>query len=500
MMNMTGSECESGTNFDDVLDDDISNGSQVTPLSFAPLDVSAEFAPVPTPSVDSTALVPEGPIHAASRQGESLKGDAIDATKTITHRCSRSASELSSSSQFTFNIEELVNESPPSNETGGGDRGLAASDSQRSLVSFPPQSFIQVVDRDNSLERSDQSLMSQDSDMDSHQRSDHGMTSALSAPPTSQLPRTDTRSSAITEEKYNVRQDIQGSVEGSTKIVPSSWPIATEAQGSDFMACHYQHQIDQDPSSQQSAMGIDDLHVHSTTSPTLKNPACATRRASRTSRPDPKSVAHEEHQTETSHVTHRRRKSLVAYGRPGEDVVEGWQVYSRHSLLMWGAHKSDVCPINGNARDGCDSIICMKDEDEELATIDDLNIVQITCSIRNGGGALFANYQLSRLPNAPHTYPIRLFRKSRDTSGVEGLRYDGLYHVSIIRDETGLRLTVPSRTSSRCNFLLKRNKAGQLRDQNQCTLEELWELVKPGNLSSHEQQGFIGGHNSWRYP
>lgn len=497
-MNMTGWDYEGGTNFDDVLDDDVSSGSQVTQLSVAALDVPAELAPGPTALVESTLFVPEGPNHAASRQMESLSGDAMDATKTITRESSRSASELSSSSQFTFNVEELVNESPPSNETGG-DHALASSDSQRSFVSFPPHSFMQVVDRDNSLERSDRSLMSQDSDMQSQQRSSHGITPALSAPSTYKLHRTDAQNVAFSAEKRNVPPDDQGSIEGSIRNVPSSWPV--QAQGIDTVAFHSQHQISQEPSSQQSAIGIDESHVYTTVPPTLNiPPARPVELCTSQGQTLPITVAYEKPQTQTSQVTQGRRKSLVTYGRPRDDVVEGWQVYSRHSLFMWGAHKSDVCPVNGNPRDGCDSVICMKDEDEELGTIDDLDIVQITCSIRNGGGALFANYQMSRLPNAPHSYPIRVFRKSRDTSGVEGLRYDGLYHVATIRDETGQRLTVPSRASSRCTFLLKRNIAGQLRDQNLYTLEELWELVKPGNVSSLEPLELEGGHNSWRYP
>ena len=500
MINMTGMDYERGTTSDDVPDDDVSSGSQVSQLSFAPLDVPAELAPGPTASVESTVLVPEGPNDAASRQEDSLSRDAIDATKTITRESSRSASELSSSSQFTFNVEELVNESPPSNEAGG-DRGLAATDSQRSLVSFPPPSFTQVVDRDSSLETSDHSLMSQDSDSQSQQRSNHGITPALSTPPNDKLHRTDTQNVATTEEKHDVPQDVQGSVERSTINVPSLWPALAEAQGNDILAFHSQHQIDQEPSSQRSAVGSDESHAYTTISSTLEIPfARPIELRVRQSPTLPNTLAYEQPQTQASQVTRGRRKSLVEYGRPREDVVEGWQVYSRHSLLMWGAHKSDVCPVNGNPRDGCDSVICMKDEDEELGTIDDLDTVQITCSIRNGGGALFANYQMSRLPNAPHSYPIRVFRKSRDTSGVEGLRYDGLYHVATIRDETGQRLAVPSRTSSRCSFLLKRNVAGQLRDQNIYTLEELWELVKPGNVSTLEPLGLVGGHNSWRYP
>lgn len=193
-------------------------------------------------------------------------------------------------------------------------------------------------------------------------------------------------------------------------------------------------------------------------------------------------------------VSQLRPRKVVEFGHPREDVVEGRQIYSRHTLLLWGAHKSDVCPVNGNPRDGCDSIIYMNEGGEVPNTKDDLGFLQLKCSQRNGGDALFANYQKSQQRNATHSYPIRVFRKTTDLSGANGFRYDGLYHVAAIHDDRGRPRSEPSNSSKTFSFLLKRNIAGQAGDQNQHMLEELWGVVQQGDPPPHQQQQrHVGG-------
>ena len=193
-------------------------------------------------------------------------------------------------------------------------------------------------------------------------------------------------------------------------------------------------------------------------------------------------------------VSQLRPRKVVEFGHPREDVVEGRQIYSRHTLLLWGAHKSDVCPVNGNPRDGCDSIIYMNEGGEVPNTKDDLGFLQLKCSQRNGGDALFANYQKSQQRNATHSYPIRVFRKTTDLSGASGFRYDGLYHVAAIHDDRGRPRSEPSNSSKTFSFLLKRNIAGQAGDQNQHMLEELWGVVQQGDPPPHQQQQrHVGG-------
>lgn len=415
----------------------------------------------------------------------------MNTTKTHTRQCSRSTSELSSSSQFTFNVEEWVNESSPSAATEG-DRSLAAGDSHRSLMSFPPRSVMDVGHGESSLDRSERTLSSLNSDVPL-QLCNFGASSTLRVPETSLLPHSDSQNTARAEEPCNPNKQPRNSREDPVKKVPTLWPISVAVQGNDFLASKSQARLARESRSHHFGLGIDELQVHTPMPPKLAQHAAPQARGRQTV---PCVVAHDIAQTGASQATQLRHKSLVEFGYPRGNLVEGWQVYSRHSLLMWGAHKSDVCPVNGNPRDGCDSILCMRNEDEELRTIDDLDTVQVTCSNDNGGGALFANYRLAQLSNALHTYPVRVFRKSKDTSGVEGLRYDGLYHVASIRDEKGQRLTEPASKSSRCSFLLKRNGAGHLGDENQYSLEELWELVKPGNASSVEPLELKGD----RYP
>lgn len=187
-------------------------------------------------------------------------------------------------------------------------------------------------------------------------------------------------------------------------------------------------------------------------------------------------------------VSQLRRKKIVEFGHPREEVVEAQRIYSRHTLLLWGAHKSDICPVNGNQKDGCDSLIYVNEGGDVPRTKDDLMFLQFKCSQRNGGAALFCNYQKSQHRDAPHSYPVRVFRKTVTASGLSGLRYDGLYHVAAIHDDRGRPRSEPSNTSKTFSFLLKRNRAGQAGEHNRYMLEELWEVVQQGRETSPPQQ------------
>jgi SAD/SRA domain len=169
-----------------------------------------------------------------------------------------------------------------------------------------------------------------------------------------------------------------------------------------------------------------------------------------------------------------RQIDIVEFGHPCDEVIEGLHVYSRHTLLLWGAHKSDISCVSGNKLLGCDSIIYME---EEVKTKDCLCFIQYTCSQSNGGSALFANYKMSQYNNAIHSYPIRVFRKSQDIHGNEGLRYDGLYHVTAIYDDKGRPRSELCKSSKTFSFLLQRNSVGDGGDQNQLSLEKLFELI-----------------------
>jgi len=169
----------------------------------------------------------------------------------------------------------------------------------------------------------------------------------------------------------------------------------------------------------------------------------------------------------------------IKFGHPRNEVVEGQQIYSRHTLLLWGAHKSDVCPVGGTPQEGCNSLLIGANDDTKIKNSvvnskDDLRFAQIKCSLRNGGSALFTNYQ-KKTPKDP----IRLFRKTRGAGGLVGYRYDGLYHImAILDDATGKPRSAPLSESS-FRILLERNPAGQRsNDQNHLSLEELWDFVQ----------------------
>jgi hypothetical protein len=171
-----------------------------------------------------------------------------------------------------------------------------------------------------------------------------------------------------------------------------------------------------------------------------------------------------------------RQIDIVKFGHPCDEMIEGSRVYSRQNLLLLGAHKSDISCVNGNELLGCDSIIYV--EEEKAKTKDCLCFIQYICSHRNGGGALFANYKLSKQNNAEYSYPIRVFRKIQDIHRSECFRYDGLYHIIAIYDDSGKPRSELCKFSKTFRFLFERNSVGYGEDQNRRPLKELFELVQ----------------------
>lgn len=177
-------------------------------------------------------------------------------------------------------------------------------------------------------------------------------------------------------------------------------------------------------------------------------------------------------------------RRMVEFGHPRDEVVEGQEIYSRHTLFLWGAHRSDVSPANGNAREGCDSIIF--NNEEQPASRDDLEFVQFKCSQRNGGGALMTSYRRSQ--RHTHTCPVRVFRKTAGPSG-NGYRYDGLYTVVAIYDDNGRPRSDLTNTSKFFSFLLKRNRIGRAIDENRLMLDDLWDIIRQDSMSANGRQG-----------
>jgi hypothetical protein len=188
-------------------------------------------------------------------------------------------------------------------------------------------------------------------------------------------------------------------------------------------------------------------------------------------------------------------RRAVEFGRPKKDLMEGSQSYSRQELLLKGAHKSDISAINGNSVQGCDSILYTTEARVGDITKDDLCFLQFHCSYHNGGGAVFFNYQMKHNVNAAHSFPIRVFRKIKLPSGAESFRYDGLYHVAAIFDDCGRPRAEPCDSKS-FRFLLRRNPAGERGDQNQLTLDKLWDIIQQASFPSQKKQSMPWGGQS----
>jgi len=180
-----------------------------------------------------------------------------------------------------------------------------------------------------------------------------------------------------------------------------------------------------------------------------------------------------------------RHHPIVEFGHPRE-VMEGDNIYSRHTLFLWGAHKSEISPVNGTALLGCDSLMFTGEEAEEPKHRDEIEIFKYQCSQRNGGGALYRNYT--------DQLPLRVFRKTKGENGVSGFRYDGLYTVIAMFDDSGKPRSELSTKSKLLSFLLKRNPAsGRTRYSNRMMLNEVWDVIQESKDNSRRPRGGGGG-------
>eukprot|EP00540_Astrosyne_radiata_P019764 CAMPEP_0116859706 /NCGR_PEP_ID=MMETSP0418-20121206/21982_1 /TAXON_ID=1158023 /ORGANISM="Astrosyne radiata, Strain 13vi08-1A" /LENGTH=1112 /DNA_ID=CAMNT_0004493979 /DNA_START=353 /DNA_END=3691 /DNA_ORIENTATION=+ len=172
-----------------------------------------------------------------------------------------------------------------------------------------------------------------------------------------------------------------------------------------------------------------------------------------------------------SHSSPTKGKT-VEFGHPCSKVLEGKQLHSRHSLMMCGAHKSDISPVNGTVGDGCDSLLVM----DPVVGKDDLEVVKFKCSPKNGGAALLSNFK--------RNLPIRIFRKTKSNDGVVGFRYDGLYSPSRMSDESAKLQTQKASSPKVLCFEFRRNPAGPKPTSNRVSLEDLWGMISQGKDDS----------------
>ena len=121
------------------------------------------------------------------------------------------------------------------------------------------------------------------------------------------------------------------------------------------------------------------------------------------------------------------KSKLVLFGSMSDVLEEGTRLYTRRQLLKLRAHQLDQRGINGNIKDGCDSVIVAQEDGPRLDVFDYIS------TRRQGAGAVYRSYELQK--------PIRVFRSSR----LRGLfappmkdathhqyRYDGLYKVKVV--------------------------------------------------------------------
>ena len=132
----------------------------------------------------------------------------------------------------------------------------------------------------------------------------------------------------------------------------------------------------------------------------------------------------------------RPKVDTILFGHPS--LIQEGDTYPRRHLWTSYAHRSDQRGINGNIRDGSDSIVVSR-QSFDLREEDGLSWLRYTSSRRQGGGALCVSFKTKK--------PVRVFRSSR----LEGpyrpptfdedrtsYRYDGLYVVTRVFDSEGL--------------------------------------------------------------
>lgn len=150
----------------------------------------------------------------------------------------------------------------------------------------------------------------------------------------------------------------------------------------------------------------------------------------------------------------RPKVDTILFGHPS--LIQEGDTYPRRHLWTTYAHRSDQRGINGNIRDGSDSIVVSR-QSFALREEDGLSWLRYTSSRRQGGGALCVSYRTKK--------PVRVFRSSR----LEGpyrppafdedrtsYRYDGLYVVTRVIDMMGFDSEDDIPTSGAFTFHLER--------------------------------------------
>lgn len=136
----------------------------------------------------------------------------------------------------------------------------------------------------------------------------------------------------------------------------------------------------------------------------------------------------------------RVKRPLVSFGHPPilNSITEG-SLYTRRTLYSTYAHRADQRGVNGNMIHGCDSIVVSRQSLKHREE-DGLCWLRYTSNRIQGGGALLVSH-------ARHL-PIRVFRSSKIITttgysppefagGKTSYRYDGLYVVTRVWDQTG---------------------------------------------------------------
>jgi alkylated DNA repair dioxygenase AlkB len=150
----------------------------------------------------------------------------------------------------------------------------------------------------------------------------------------------------------------------------------------------------------------------------------------------------------------RPKVDTILFGHPS--LIQEGDSYPRRHLWTSYAHRADQRGINGNIRDGSDSIVVSR-QSFALREEDGLSWLRYTSSRRQGGGALCVSYRTKK--------PVRVFRSSR----LEGpyrppafdedrtsYRYDGLYVVTRVWDSVGSISEDDIPTSGAFTFHLER--------------------------------------------
>ena len=143
----------------------------------------------------------------------------------------------------------------------------------------------------------------------------------------------------------------------------------------------------------------------------------------------------------------RVKRPLVSFGHPPiHNLITEGSLYSRRHLYSTYAHRADQRGVNGNMVHGCDSIVVSRQSLNHREE-DGLCWLRYTSNRGQGGGALLISHV--------RQLPIRVFRSSKINNtlysppefhgGKTSYRYDGLYVVTRVWDQTGQLVTLSSR-------------------------------------------------------